>query len=334
MSTPAASATLTPSAAVWHADGDVVLISETTAFQVHLATLIAVSPLFSGMAGLPQPAAGTPQAPEMYEGKPVITLYDPPKEVEVFLQAVYDTAAPADPADRRPLPSSFAARSVILRLASKYQVPLLRDAVLAALASDYAHPVLRPPHPLAATPQNPTQTQTQNDVTATRADLGEVLFLCHMTDVVSLVPLLLYDACVALPAASAVTSVLAALPQDAAQDVLVRLVTGGERLRDAEVKHYLAFLESSRSGCTNLNSDRSRLQLFAPRALFDVGAEGPYRRWCARNPELVGQSLGLCDACCVGIKDEIERGRHRLLEELPSIFGFTSWVDLGQQDTL
>ncbi|TCD68724.1 hypothetical protein EIP91_010008 [Steccherinum ochraceum] len=106
----------------WFEDGNVVLVTENTAFRVYQGILSKNSDVFRDMFTIPQPADA-----EKMEGCPVVHLTDTKADFGRLLTILFDVGN-WYPTPRRKLP--FELVSTMLRLGTKYQVEYLRqDAI-------------------------------------------------------------------------------------------------------------------------------------------------------------------------------------------------------------
>ncbi|KAJ7604152.1 hypothetical protein FB45DRAFT_851369 [Roridomyces roridus] len=113
---------------LWFDDGNIVLQAANCQFRVHRGILAACSPVFKDMLSFPQPADV-----ELVEGCPLVRLTDHPKEVTVFLKAIFK------PDYFMPFPAhtDYAIISGCLRLGHKYDVEHLRLRALVHLSSAF-----------------------------------------------------------------------------------------------------------------------------------------------------------------------------------------------------
>ena len=68
-------------------DGNIVIIAASTAFKVHRSVMSRKSALFKDLLSLPQP-----DTEEKFEGLPVVRLLDPPEDISMLLDAIYNGA--------------------------------------------------------------------------------------------------------------------------------------------------------------------------------------------------------------------------------------------------
>lgn len=218
----------------------------------------------------------------------------------------------------------FNAVSAILCLATKYEAQALRRQAIQTLASAY-------PSTGAAW----RQRAGARLFPPIENEFATVLALSLQNDVPSLLPALLFAAC-KRPVSEVISAILALpAPLTTVDDICRKFVEGRDRLREAEIKHVLRFLEPSflRPHCQNYNSDGARLQLYAPRALSRLASSSPYDDWCMNEASRVS-GLGLCDRCEGAVQQVIREAEEIIWREIPHIFGFPSWEVLQARDEL
>ena len=84
------------SSSLFFNDGNIILLSRTFVYKVHLSMLTALSGVFSTMVeiALPYPPAGLDDVGcdyVVFDGLPVVPLWDDPAMVDVFLQLMLNT---------------------------------------------------------------------------------------------------------------------------------------------------------------------------------------------------------------------------------------------------
>ncbi|KAK7024852.1 BTB domain-containing protein [Favolaschia claudopus] len=109
---------------LWFAPELVIIRAGDRVFRVFTGILKQKSSVFADMFTFPQPSSDSEA--EMMDGVPVVTVYDGPAEMEVFLQAIYDSEFFMPPPKETEIEHCLA----ILRLAHKYDVPYLRRRAL------------------------------------------------------------------------------------------------------------------------------------------------------------------------------------------------------------
>lgn len=72
---------------LWFEDGNLILKAEKSLFRIYGGLLAARSSVFKDMLAFPPPAEGN----EMFEGCPIVTVYDSAKDMNFFLKAVFDS---------------------------------------------------------------------------------------------------------------------------------------------------------------------------------------------------------------------------------------------------
>ncbi|KAJ3516381.1 hypothetical protein NMY22_g14224 [Coprinellus aureogranulatus] len=111
---------------IWLEDGNIVLEAERTQFRAHRGLLARVSPIFSDVFSVPQPAQEDP----MVDGCPVLHLQDSAEDVHHLLSALYDQRYHS----KEPIP--FDTASALLRLGRKYEIRSVFREVLCRLKAD------------------------------------------------------------------------------------------------------------------------------------------------------------------------------------------------------
>ncbi|TCD68725.1 hypothetical protein EIP91_010009 [Steccherinum ochraceum] len=109
----------------WFEDGNVVLVTQSTAFRVHRGVLTKHSDVFKDMFTVPQPANV-----EMMEGCPVVHLTDTKEDLGRLLTLLFGLPYSSIGFQRRP---RFILVSTMLRLGTKYQIEVLRTDALRRL---------------------------------------------------------------------------------------------------------------------------------------------------------------------------------------------------------
>jgi hypothetical protein len=72
---------------LWFEDGNLILKAENSLFRIYTGLLAARSSVFKDMFAFPPPAEGN----EIFDGCPIITVYDNAKDMAFFLRAVFDS---------------------------------------------------------------------------------------------------------------------------------------------------------------------------------------------------------------------------------------------------
>ncbi|KAK7035677.1 BTB domain-containing protein [Favolaschia claudopus] len=129
MATPSET-TLVHSEALWFSSDVVVLRAESRLFRIFVAILKEKSSVFADMFAFPQPSQASGDV-ETVDGVPVVTVYDDPVQLEIFLKAIFDSEFLLSLSIQTHL-SEFLS---ILRLSHKYDVPFLRRLTLSQLES-------------------------------------------------------------------------------------------------------------------------------------------------------------------------------------------------------
>ncbi|KAI0732189.1 hypothetical protein C8Q72DRAFT_168499 [Fomitopsis betulina] len=120
-----------PSTDVWYTDGSVVLVAEKTTFRVHCTIVAAYCEIFKDMFKILQPSKPNPST-ETYEGNQVVRLQDAPADLKHFLKAMYEFGCFQSGGE-----TTFPVVAAVLRLATKYEAPVLRQRAIKYLTTAY-----------------------------------------------------------------------------------------------------------------------------------------------------------------------------------------------------
>ncbi|KAF5365214.1 hypothetical protein D9758_005446 [Tetrapyrgos nigripes] len=121
--------TFTRSTELWFDDGTLIIEANGVYFRVYKGILSANSPVFEDMLSIPQPVEDDTV---VYEGCPVVKLYDSSTDMMHFLKALHFSSY-YDATKLTP----FAVVSAVLRLSTKYQVDFLRQRAFKQLSAIY-----------------------------------------------------------------------------------------------------------------------------------------------------------------------------------------------------
>ena len=76
-----------PVSDLWFEDGNLILKAESSLFRIYGGLLGARSSVFKDMLAFPPPAEGN----EVFDGCPIVTVYDSAKDMIFFLKAIFDS---------------------------------------------------------------------------------------------------------------------------------------------------------------------------------------------------------------------------------------------------
>ncbi|CAK5272640.1 unnamed protein product [Mycena citricolor] len=174
-------------------DATLVIQSEQTLFRVYPAILAAQSSVFRDMLTFPHPGHqdGSARAlGEYYEpGCPLVVVHDKKEDMEVFLDAIYDSSFLAHP---EALPS--ATITALLRLGRKYDVPHLERRGICELSKIYPTTLDAWDGTLARSPRIDS-TKIRRSRARQNLPIPDVLALIREFDLVWMLPALLYQLC-------------------------------------------------------------------------------------------------------------------------------------------
>lgn len=111
---------------VWFEDGNLILQTDTAVFRVYSGLLAARSSVFKDMLAFPPP----PEGNLMFDGCPIVRLYDSSEDVRYFLNAVFNSGYFEPPPSR----TELCIVAGVLRLSTKYDVQFLRRRALQHLS--------------------------------------------------------------------------------------------------------------------------------------------------------------------------------------------------------
>ncbi|CAK5272421.1 unnamed protein product [Mycena citricolor] len=177
----------------YFSDATLVIQSEQTLFRVYPAILAAQSSVFRDMLTFPHPGHqdGSARAlGEYYEpGCPLVVVHDKKEDMEVFLDAIYDSSFLAHP---EALPS--ATITALLRLGRKYDVPHLERRGICELSKIYPTTLDAWDGTLARSPRIDS-TKIRRSRARQNLPIPDVLALIREFDLVWMLPALLYQLC-------------------------------------------------------------------------------------------------------------------------------------------
>ncbi|EPT01155.1 hypothetical protein FOMPIDRAFT_1121160 [Fomitopsis schrenkii] len=308
-----------PSTDVWYTDGSVVLVAEKTAFRVHCTILAAHCEIFKDMFNIPQPSTPDPST-ETHEGHPVVRLQDAPVDLKHFLKAIYDFGY-FQCGGR----TKFPVVAAVLRLATKYEAPVLRQRAIDFLTTAY-------PSTLEAWDRR----SASRLVPPFEDELARYIELAVDTNVRIVLPALYYAASKQpLARVHDTLSTLAVAPS-VQWDILGALVVGREQVLLAEQTAALAFLQADfpRPNCQRGSPCPTQLVEAIKRTLPKAAGQDPYYQGCLDRPHEVGQALSLCTACQGTVSKSIIDGKKKVWRQLPVLFGLPDWATLEAMDGL
>ncbi|KAI1786587.1 hypothetical protein LXA43DRAFT_952359 [Ganoderma leucocontextum] len=119
---------------IWFEDGNIVVITQNTAFRFHKSVLSLHSPVFRDLFLVPQPSpAGGEEPVETLDGCPVVRVSDTSYDFRELLRAIYGGVSHLHP-DKA---VTFAVLAALARLSHKYQLDELLEAVVPRLKGTF-----------------------------------------------------------------------------------------------------------------------------------------------------------------------------------------------------
>ncbi|KAJ7139281.1 hypothetical protein C8R44DRAFT_659613 [Mycena epipterygia] len=295
---------------LWFPKDTIVIRAENKIFQVSRAVLAARSTVFRDMIAFPQP---TTENTEQIDGSPVVRLYDPARDVEVFLRAIYDSSY-FEPA---PAPIELWVVLAILRLAHKYDIQYLYRRALHHLAEDGCYVATYDAVGANHLIGSGSDLMDNFSIIATATEVGAAWVL----------PWTYYCASGFLP-----EELVPFFGGEMEQHVRKCLAAHRDLLRATiAINRFLTM--STPAPCTTppiCDATRaSNLSLLFELDAVDRGSDlSPLGYW-GSDIWKVFKVAGLCDVCCQLAKAQHREAASAFWDKLPSIFGLPPWEDLG-----
>ncbi|KAK7008283.1 BTB domain-containing protein [Favolaschia claudopus] len=311
---------------LWFEPDMVVIHAGDRIFRVLGAILKQKSSVFADMFAFPQPSSNSdseaenPTRPEMMDGVPVVTVYDDPTEMEVFLQAIYDSDFFMPPPKQIDIRHCLG----ILRLAHKYDVPYLRVRALEHL--DAMFPTSLPEF-ISCMPQ-PTLGGHFGE-----ADVDNVLRLLMATIAVAtevgalwFIPIVY---CFLLRGWD-LSDIMADEAWSALTDGQRAMAINGYVALTKQWHKVFSFVSIARTAndaqCDDW-ADCNRKRLGASRRINNTFDQHPTSAmYCLRDSAWPK----LCQHCLAEAKTIHESAKQHCWDELPTMFGFPRWGELQQ----
>lgn len=297
---------------LWFEDGNIVFQAGSTLYKVYRGMLCARSTVFQDMLSFPQP-----EHIERYDGYPLILLYDHPKDVDAFFDALFNTTAPFWRVQEK---AHFEIVTSVLRLSNKYDVQHLRRRAIQYLDDWF-------PKTLQEFDQYHRKTlagqELDNFMALSAADICNVQWI---------LPVALYR-CATFPLSTIIERTKdddAVLVARGFQASVFReqLLMAHSKLADAErtdiwapIQEYCHY-EDMECNASKLACISSLLKQSQPLSL-DV-----FEHWESHATMTVMKPQRICERCYLSGKEDIMRHRQELWDRIPTIFG------LGQKEDL
>ncbi|KAF7362182.1 hypothetical protein MVEN_00564300 [Mycena venus] len=298
---------------LWFADGGLVIQAETTLFRVYRELLALHAVVFRDMLTIP-----TPDDAEVMEGCPLVRLPDNAEDTAYFLKALlYPQFFEPFPA-----PTTYPIVAGVLRMSHKYDVEALRKRALAHLSALF-----------------PTTLDGWDDVSLdptfcdTLPSYLVVVILARQVDALWILPHAFYCLSREEDADKIIIHGDQGLELSAADKLAC--LSGVRTLETTSASEVLEFLYDPRHipGCqtpavcaevrakARFIAEDSR-RYFRGNALDDVL---PLNIWRHDDWSL----LELCCRTCIAeMKVNHQKARQSVWDELPQIFGLSSWAEL------
>ncbi|KAF7297711.1 BTB domain-containing protein [Mycena kentingensis (nom. inval.)] len=307
--TPAPEVTRSPD--YWLEDGSIVLQVETTQFRVAKTTLAKHSVVFRDMLSFPLPADEP-----LLEGCPIVVLSgDSAVDWKHLLDAMHPNQCFL--VEDHP---SMAQLSAVLRLSTKYQIPLFRQPALDRLREHYP-----------STLEGRDKIREQFPKGSRLGPAQKVIPLARECGVFSVLPTAFYHAAIdcAKQEIGDDRNLLSGLSE---RDQLI-CYRGHLRMIKANKQRLLQWLGSRNTGCAPCaacTQTESCKTIAADKLEQHVASNG----WLSAvtNSWQAPSSSGFCAACAAAGKTFFEESRKELWDKLPSYFDLPAWDELLRMD--
>ncbi|KAJ7191396.1 hypothetical protein GGX14DRAFT_600566 [Mycena pura] len=300
--------TLQRAEGLWFEDGSLIIRAENTIFRVSRDILSARSSVFRDMLALPQPPL--PNGVDTMDGCPLVHLPDGAKDMQYFLQALFDYQF----FNPYPAPTIFPIVSGVLRMSHKYDVEGLRRRALMHLSAGV--PV--------------TLQEAQSNCSGKRSTyLVAVIQLARQVSADWIIPWTVYRLCGSMTAEEILRGVDVngtTVKLDFRDQVVA--MEASTFLRGNAISKVLRFLYSPLEidGCRRPNSC-IHLRLVAYSIAENWGCYiMPLTVWLSSY--FTQELKGVCSVCLSAMKSAHSNALNELWDELPGICGLSGWKDL------
>jgi len=289
-------------------DGNILIVCEETLFRVHMDLLRLNSPIFREKLS-PQNLARAGQV----RGYPCLHLPDSKGDFSILLKVIYTIGFPT----RHKTPD-FATFSSILRMATRYQIPSIREQILEDLDAAY---------PTKFIVYECSKVHGEDVFGEPLPHPNAVLNLFNECDVKFALPFAFYRACRAGLASLTASSANVALPPS----VLRVTIRGLGELKEAELNAAKTMLfgpklqTCERRTCyrkTSLYTAKNGSNIF--QSIFDsvTCASADMAAKALEPPPFASPTFKttLCDACISGLSDSHRESRVNVWNSLPAFF--------------
>ncbi|KAJ7436276.1 hypothetical protein B0H11DRAFT_2111045 [Mycena galericulata] len=287
-------------------DGNLILQAANVCFRVYGGFLGDRSPVFRDMLSFPQPADA-----DLMDGVSVVHLSDTPKDLAVFLKALFRYEFFAPYPERTDFDTIFS----VLRLSAKYQVGELYKRSLIHLSS--ACPTERPHGPISSSWD--VQDSTWIPIILLARDMGIDWIL----------PFAMYKACEKLRT----VDLLRGVDHNGVHVQLddndqLKCLEQSLELRTSATVDIVAFLwtDDEISGCEERGDCHTARYL----ALQEVEARRSYNLMLPLNlwSDNDWRTLDVCETCVAFMKAHHAAALDRFWYNLPERFGLAPWATL------
>ncbi|KAJ7181324.1 hypothetical protein C8R43DRAFT_1170098 [Mycena crocata] len=303
METPA---NLVRSTDFWFEDGTIIVQVENTLYRLHRGLLASRSTVFRDTFSIPQPEE---ESSTQIDGCPAVQLHDRAKDFTRFLTALHHYGPP-----NCPVANFFELRSILL-LSDKYDVPVLREAMISVLVDLY---------PTSLKTWSARQPGTPAGYKANIAADFEALNLAVKMNIRPILPALMYEICTS--EAYGINAIVFGYRSVKIQDLgyRKRCISAVPELARAQ-RRVLSYLEEPDSDCDEEEGgacDAERIRWLALE-LEDENVD-PLKDDNAN----VWDDFSLCSSCLSSAKMVYQDARQKLWDDLPAIFDLGTWDEL------
>ncbi|KIM76197.1 hypothetical protein PILCRDRAFT_652388 [Piloderma croceum F 1598] len=292
-------------------DGNIILAVKNSHFRVYRGVLATLSPVFSDMFALPQPTKGE----ILVDGCPVIQLDDSVEDWRTILSAIFPSF---EYIEKFSLPMHVV--ETYLRLGTKYHMEEFRTQAVKRLSYEF---------PATLEELDTMDNHSRINACASYADeIFTVINLARSHDLPRVLPWAFTAACGLLSFEDIFRKTGPTQPYLSQEDQQI-CVVGWRRLLKEQRLTTFAWLKA---GCSRLTCKHAMQTILIDELL---SSDDPFRKVVPTKPECIalarwqkGWEENLCSSCMVMARASHRRGRQRMWDALPSIFGLPEWAEL------
>ncbi|KAJ7146490.1 hypothetical protein C8R44DRAFT_690952 [Mycena epipterygia] len=288
----------------WFDDGTIVIQVENTLYRVYRGLLASRSTVFRDTFSIPQPAT---EESTQIEGCPVVQLHDRAKDFTRFLVALHHYG----PYPNCPV-TGFGELGSILSLSDKYDVPILRDAMVSVLCDLYPSSL-----------ENWSTSQDPSGYKSHSFDHFYALNIAVKLNIRPVLPALMYALCTSFDLEDIVSGISGRKIYNKEYRKRCIVAVPQIMLAQRKVLGYLHNVDGLDKNCKHrgvCNTERIR---WLGLEMEDDGVLDPLAE---ENEEW--DSFEVCSPCLAAAKKAYNDARQNLWHDLPSIFDLGTWEEL------